>query len=104
MYEFYLKIAGVTFGGRQRAIAGLKVGQALRFVPDPSNPYDSSAVKIITEGGTELGFVGRGHNSQIFSNLMNNRGRYQVTVSSITGGGFGSNYGCNIKVVYTESI
>ena len=102
MSEFYLKVAGVTFEGRQRVIAGLKQGQALKFVPDPSNPYDSSAVKIVTADGTEVGFVSRDRNSQIFDNLMNNRGEYQVSVSSITGGGFDSNYGCNIKVIYTE--
>lgn len=101
MSEFYLKVAGVTFEGRQRVIAGLKEGQALKFVPDPSNPYDSSAVKIVTLDGTVIGFVARDRNSQIFDNLINNRGEYQVSVSSITGGSFGANYGCNVKVVYS---
>ena len=102
MSEFYLKVAGVTFEGRQRVIAGLTEGQPLRFVPDLNNPHDSSAVKIVTADGTQVGFVARDRNSQIFDNLMNHRGEYQVSVSSITGGGFGANYGCNIKVVYTE--
>jgi hypothetical protein len=102
MFEFRMKVVGVTFEGRQRVVAGLKIGQALKFVPDPSNPHDSHAVKVVTENGVEVGFVARDHNSRIFDNLMNNRGTYQVSVSSITGGGFDCNYGCNIKVVYTE--
>lgn len=101
MPEFYLKVAGVTFEGRQQIIAGLKIGQPLKFVPDPINPYDRSAVKIVTLDNTVIGFVGRDYNAQIFKNLMTHSVEYQVSVSSITGG-FGANYGCNIKVTYTR--
>jgi len=98
--EFYMKAAGVTFEGRQRVVAGLKVGQELRFVPDPTNPYDKHAVKIMTLSGVQVGFIPREYNSVIFNNLMRGNGTYKVYVSAVTGGGFDSAYGCNMKVVY----
>ena len=48
MSEFYMKVAGVTFGGRQRTVARLKSGQELVFIPEPSNPYDNHAVGRMT--------------------------------------------------------
>lgn len=98
--EFYMKAAGVTFEGRQRVVAGLKVGQELRFVPDPSNPYDNHAVKIMTLSGVQVGFIPKEQNYTIFNNLMHGNGTYRVYVSAITGGGFNSSYGCNMRVIY----
>lgn len=102
MSEFYMKVAGVTFEGRQRIVAKLQAGQELVFVPDPTNPYDNHAVKVCTTSGEQVGFVAREHNYQIFCNLINRVGFYKVYVSSVTGGGIGSNYGCNIRVVYNQ--
>lgn len=98
--EFYMKLAGVTFEGRQRVLAGLREGQELVFVPDPTNPYDSHAVKVMTTSGVQVGFVPRERNSAIFNNLIHRNGTYIVYVSAVTGGGFNSVYGCNIRVIY----
>lgn len=98
--EFYMKVAGVTFEGRQRVVASLKPNQELQFVPEPSNPYDNHAVKVMTLSGVQVGYVAREHNSGIFYNLINRNGTYRVYVSQITGGGFNTAYGCNIRVVY----
>lgn len=100
MSEFYLKAAGVTFNGRQRVIARLHVGDVLCFKPDPHNPYDPCAVRILTASGEEVGFIPKAYNQQIFQNLMDHRGTYSVTVSNVTGGGFDTNYGVNMRVVY----
>ena len=100
--EFYMKVAGVTHEGRQRLVARLQPGQELKFVPDPSNPYDNHAVKICTTNGEQIGFVSRDHNPQIFYNLVNGEGSYTVHVENVTGGAIGRNYGCNIKVVYSR--
>lgn len=101
MNEFYMKVAGVSFEGRQRIVSRLKIGQELAFIPDPSNPYDNHAVKICTTNGEQIGFIAREYNNQIFNNLINGYGTYKVSVSNITGGGMGANYGCNIKVQYS---
>ena len=97
---FYLKVAGVTYEGRQSVVAELEVGEQLFFVPEPTNRYDPYAVKVMTESGEQVGYVPRGNNSTIYNNLINERGTYTVSVSDITGGGLGQNLGCNIFVEY----
>lgn len=40
------KVAGVTFEGRQERIALLDVGDPVRLIPEPENPYDSNALAV----------------------------------------------------------
>ena len=101
---FYTKVAGVTFEGRQRYIRSLAAGQKLQLKAEPNNPYDRYAVGVYTLDGTQIGFIPKGQNQTISNNLLNNRGTYDVSVSSITGGGFGSNYGCNIAIDYKQNV
>ncbi|BDA42597.1 hypothetical protein COCOBI_03-4900 [Coccomyxa sp. Obi] len=54
-----LRIAGVTFEGRQELIAKLQPDQALMLQKDPSNEYDPNAIKVMTLSGSVLGFVPR---------------------------------------------
>lgn len=105
MEEYYLKVAGVTFRNpdgtdRQRIISKLHVGDGLRFVPEPNNPYDHMAVRVETESGVQIGYVPRQYNSRIFQNLMNGYGTYKLSVSSITGGGYATSYGLNFRVQF----
>lgn len=94
---FYLKVAGVTFDNRQKAIARLIVGQKLVFVREPNNAYDRYAVAVRTEAGEPLGYVPSSSNGSI-AYRMDKGGNYKVTVSTITGGGIGQNYGLNIYI------
>lgn len=50
---------GVTFGKRQLYVRNLVVGQPLRLVPEPTNPYDSNAVAIWNTSEHLLGYVSR---------------------------------------------
>lgn len=100
--KFYMKAVGVTFGNRQRVISRLKVGQQLRFVPEPNNPYDSFAVKIETLDGEQIGYISKDHNQDVFNNIRSGKAKYNPVVSSLTGGGFGTAYGVNIEVTMTE--
>lgn len=100
---FYMKAVGVTFGDRQRAISRLRVGQTLRFVPEPTNAYDSYAVKIETLDGVQVGYIAKEKNREIFLNIRNNTASYSVKVSSITGGGFDTAYGLNMEVTVTQN-
>ncbi|KAK9832021.1 hypothetical protein WJX84_009544 [Apatococcus fuscideae] len=45
--------------GRQVWISKLEAEQPVEFRHEPDNPYDSNAVKILTLGGTHLGYVPR---------------------------------------------
>ena len=98
-----MKAVGVTYGNRQRVISRLNVGDTLRFVPEPENPYDHCAVRIETANGEDVGFISKDHNYEFFRNITQGLGEYTVTVSSITGGGFNANYGLNMHVVFTPN-
>ena len=97
-----MKAVGVTFGNRQRVISKLKVGQQLRFVLEPNNPYDNHAVRIETLLGEQVGYISKDHNEDVFNNIKNNRAIYKPVVSSLTGGGFDTVYGVNLEVTVTE--
>jgi single-stranded-DNA-specific exonuclease len=97
---FFLKVAGVTFDNRQKAISRLSSGQKLNFVREPNNPFDKYAVAVRTESGEPLGYVPSASNGSI-AFRMDKGGYYKVTVSTVTGGGIGQSYGLNI---YIEEI
>ena len=97
-----MKAVGVTFGNRQRVISRLSVGQPVRFVPEPGNPYDNFAVKIETMSGEQIGYISKDHNQDVFNNIRSGRAKYDPVVSSITGGGFDTAYGVNLEVTVTE--
>lgn len=97
MDSFIMRVAGVTFDGRQRIIANLKVGEKLYFEPQPNNPYDCYAVEIFTTNRSSVGYIPKGENQTIFRNLLDKKAQYSVTVVAITGGG-SYNYGLSIKV------
>lgn len=54
-----LRIAGVSFEGRQERIATLHPGQALAFEREPHNPHDKNAVAVCMLDGARLGYVPR---------------------------------------------
>ena len=102
--KYHMKAVGVTFGDRQRVISRLRVGQPLRFVPEPTNAYDNYAVKIETLSGEQVGYISKDHNQDVFNNIRNGKAKYDPVVSSITGGGFDTMYGVNIEVTMTELL
>lgn len=94
---FYLKVAGVTFDNRQQVIAKLKQNQNLMLVREPNNKYDKLAVAVKTDAGEPVGYIPAANNGSI-AYRMDHGGKYKVTVSTITGGGIGMNYGVNIYI------
>jgi hypothetical protein len=51
------KIVGVSFDGRQEAIAALQAEQAVMLVREPNNVHDPNAVAVKTLQGHSLGYV-----------------------------------------------
>jgi len=93
--DFYTKIVGVSFEGRQNVVAGLLPGNGLALVREPDNPHDPNAIAV-RFGLLHLGYLRR----QIAHRLATNvdRGdRYTASVGSITGGG-DRHVGVNIRV------
>ena len=95
--EFYTKIVGVSFDGRQRLIRQTRVGESLSLVRDPNNQYDRNAIMVLNSSGNQLGFISK----EVASNLaynMDSGARYTATVSAITGTNPGDVMGVNILV------
>ena len=95
--SFHTKIVGVTFEGRQRIVGKLNVGEQLKLIRDPSNTYDSNAIKVINTIGEQAGFLSREVVSDL-ARLMDSGHKFRCTVSSITGGNIGQNYGANVFI------
>ena len=80
---FYTKLAGVSFEGRQDAIRGLTVGEALEIVRQPGNPFDPNAVAVFW-GTLQIGFLNKGIARHI-APQMDAGFRYRARVESLTG-------------------
>lgn len=85
IHSFELKVVGVSHEGRQNVIQRLRVGDGAKLVPDPSNQYDSSAVKVLTLTGESIGFIAKRENREIFDNLTKGVASYRAVVKEITG-------------------
>lgn len=101
MSEFYTKVAGVTFEGRQRYIRHMQVGERLTLERDRYNSYDSNAIKVINASGEQIGFLSRDVAAQLAPKM--DRGVFCYAVcSAITGDNPGDNLGVNIRVIEQE--
>lgn len=101
--EFYTKIAGVTFDGRQRLIYELKrrgeldSGTELVLKREPHNQYDSNAIAVLTHNGDHLGYIPRETAACLAADLDSGK-TYGACVSDVTGGDVGTVFGINIKI------
>ncbi len=99
--RFNTKVVGVSFEGRQDAIAGLHEGAELELRRRPDNPYDANAVAVHF-GALPLGFLRKEIAARIAPNIDNGT-RYRAHISALTGGGRAAdggerNRGINIVV------
>ena len=76
--EFYTKIVGVSFDGRQRLIRQTRVGETL-------------------SSGSQLGYISKDVASNLAYN-MDSGARYVATVTNVTGTNPGDVMGVNILV------
>lgn len=110
MLSFYTKVAGVTFNNtgentenRQRVIRDLtqkgllNPGQVLHLSPDPSNVYDSDAIRVIGPDNRQLGFLSRDVAKNISSAVRSGK-HFSARVAAVTGGTIDTVYGINIQI------
>jgi hypothetical protein len=99
--SFFTKIAGVTHEGRQRAIERCSAGERLKLVRDPTNPFDSGAVKVMRLNGQQLGFVpqhvSRGGDPSGLAARMDRGVVYSCRIKDLTGGDIKTR-GVNIEI------
>lgn len=79
--SFHIKVAGVTFQGRQETVAKLSEGDPLTLEREPDNPYDPNAIKVLTEHG-EVGYVPREYAAAVGVHLSAGT-TYTCTVSEL---------------------
>jgi single-stranded-DNA-specific exonuclease len=99
--EFNTKVAGVTFEGRQDAIAGLEPGMALRLERDAANPVDRNAIGV-WYGMLQIGFLKAGIAARIAPNIDAGE-HYRAEIKHINGGGTRS-VGVNIRVTRERAL
>ena len=103
--SFFTKIAGVTHEGRQRVVAGCRVGERLLLVRDPSNDFDSGAIKVMRLNGEQLGFipahVSRGDDPSGLALRMDRGDKYECRISDLTGRRK-ETLGVNIEITQAE--
>ncbi len=93
--QFFTKVVGVSFEGRQSSVAGLRVGDALTLERQPENVYDANAI-VVRYGALALGFLKREIAVKLAPNIDAGT-EYRASVGSITGGGT-KHFGVNILV------
>ncbi|MBD5603702.1 MAG: DEAD/DEAH box helicase [Candidatus Eremiobacteraeota bacterium] len=98
--DFYTKVVGVSFEGRQGLVTGLAPGDPLELVREPENPHDPNTLAV-RYGRFQLGYVRREIARRISPNV-DGGDRYSAVVGSITGGGE-RNIGVNIRVRRTRA-
>ncbi|ADL12256.1 single-stranded-DNA-specific exonuclease RecJ [Acetohalobium arabaticum] len=94
--QFYTKVVGVTFEGRQELIKELKRGDKLNLVREPENEYDESAIRVETTDQEQIGYLKSGLAKHL-APYLDVGFEYQVTVSEVTGG-VDKNLGVNIFI------
>lgn len=105
MKTLIIKVAGVTFEGRQAKIARLTGFEPVQLVPEPTNQYDANAIAVhvatANEGIVHVGYVPRELAAEL-AELM--QGESLVgSIEEITGGfeswsGRKSSYGLRVRV------
>ena len=93
--DFYTKVVGVSFEGRQSLVSGLAPGDPLDLVREADNAFDPNALAI-RYGRLQLGYLRREIAARLAPNV-DAGDRYTVVVGSITGGG-DRNVGVNIRI------
>ncbi len=94
--EFFTKVMGVTFEGRQDLVAGLSAGDALELERQPANPHDANAIAV-RFGTLHIGYLRREIARRI-APAIDAGARYSASVGSVTGGVRDKNVGVNILV------
>lgn len=99
--SFHTKVAGVTFEGRQDALAQLEVPTGLELIREPDNKYDSAAIAVMA-AGVQIGYL----NTRLASKLapaIDGGARYHAVLEERTGDGLEHNLGANILVCKGEA-
>ncbi|MBV9103017.1 MAG: DEAD/DEAH box helicase [Candidatus Eremiobacteraeota bacterium] len=94
--NFFTKVVGVSFEGRQDIVVGLRGDEAVELVRQPENEKDPNAIQV-RYGALQLGFLRKEIARRIAPN-MDAGERYTAQISGVTGGRAGKHAGVNLYV------
>ena len=104
MYELgYTKVAGVCFknedgSDRQTILERCEEGMIVNLIPEPDNPYDENAVKVVLDSsGEQLGYINR-HQAPDILRMLKYGAKVYGIIEKITGGS-DCPYGCNLRLI-----
>ena len=84
--QIIAKVAGVTFEGRQAVVAALEIGEKIILRRDPTNPYDTNAIRVERQSGEQIGYIDK-YKASSLSSVFDAHGEpVNGTVLKLTGG------------------
>jgi hypothetical protein len=100
MRHFFAKVAGESYrnadgSDRQAIIASCRVGEPLLLLPEPDNPHDENAIKVLREDGKQIGYLDAGLAARLASE---GDGDYHAFIAGVGRGG-GGLYGVAVLIV-----
>jgi hypothetical protein len=104
MRHFYGHVAGESFRNddgtsRQAAIQRCEVGELLRLEPEPDNPHDRNAIRVLRGTGEQIGYIER----QLAAQLASEDGEYYAAVASVRRPRLSRYYGVGLMIVIARS-
>ncbi len=97
------RVVGVTYENRQTVVARLEVGEEVYLVREPSNAFDSNAIKVIRQNGMQVGYLSRELATTLATRLDLYDHPITAFVTTLTGGYFvGSSLGVMIRFELLE--
>ena len=101
--SFYGRLAGTTHlnsdgSSRQAAIAELRPCDELSLVPEPENPHDANAIRVLAPSGVQLGYL----ESRLAGETVRRARKGIVTrafASNVTGGRAGQSLGLTLGLL-----
>ena len=95
------KVVGVTFEGRQAVVAALKMGEEIILRREPTNPFDTNAIRVERCSGEQIGYIDRYKAVTLASRFDAHGSPIVGTVLQLTGG---HSYGMSLGVVIEFSV
>ena len=97
-HVIHTRVVGVTYDNRQAVVAMLRVGEKVRLKREPTNAYDSNAIRVERCDGAQIGYINRYMASNLAPTFDSHGGPVKGTVSQLLGNPFaGYNLGVEIR-------
>ena len=87
-----VQVAGVTYENRALAIRGLRVGEVVTLRRQPSNPYDTNAIEVLTIDLRSLGHIPKPLAARLARRFDELGGQLQATVTAMNPGTINGTY------------